>query len=61
MKCKIEQGWTYGDKKDFENKTHPDLVPFYELPKVEVDKNIMACMMNKACSDLYDLIFERKE
>ena len=54
MRCKTEQGWVYGEVKDFEKKTHPDLVPFDELPKVEADKDIMDCMMVKELSDFYD-------
>ena len=47
----------YGEVKDFEKKTHPDLVPFNELPKIEADKDIMDAMMNKAANALYDVIF----
>ena len=57
MKCKTEQGWVYGEVKDFEKKTHPDLVPFDELPKIEADKDIMDAMMNKEANKLYDLFF----
>ncbi|NBO98823.1 MAG: hypothetical protein EBU90_01675 [Proteobacteria bacterium] len=28
---KIKHGWTYGETKDFEKKTHPCLVPYEEL------------------------------
>jgi hypothetical protein len=34
-----EMGWRYGDKRDPEKKTHPDLVPFDQLPKEERDKD----------------------
>lgn len=54
MKCKTEQGWVYGEVKDFDKKTHPDLVPFAELSKVEADKDIMDCMMVKELSNFYD-------
>ena len=57
MKCKTEQGWVYGEVKDFEKKTHPDLVPFNELPKIEADKDIMDAMMNKEANKLYNLFF----
>lgn len=57
MKCKLEQGWVYGETKDMEKKTHPDLVPFEELPKIEADKDIMDAMMVKCCNELYDLWF----
>ena len=58
MKCKTEQGWVYGEVKDFKKKTHPDLVPFDELPKIEADKDIMDAMMNKEANKLYDLFFK---
>lgn len=32
---RLSQGWTYGDKRDDEKKTHPCLVPYEELPEVE--------------------------
>lgn len=33
MERKIAAGWKYGPVKDFEAKTHPQLVPFKELPE----------------------------
>lgn len=39
MRMKIEQGWKYGEEKDFEAKTHPDLVPYDELPEIEKRKD----------------------
>ena len=32
-------GWVYGTDRDQEKKTHPDMVPFNELPKDERDKD----------------------
>ena len=58
MHCKIEQGWKYGEIKDFEKKTHPDLVPFDQLPKIEKDKDIMDVLMNRELSKLYDMFFK---
>lgn len=29
---KRQQGWVYGEEKDFDAKTHPCLVPYAELP-----------------------------
>lgn len=40
MRYKIADGWVHGLFKDGE-KTHPDLVPFDELPDVEQRKDIM--------------------
>ena len=32
-------GWKYGPERDTEKKTHPDMVPFADLPKSERDKD----------------------
>lgn len=32
---RISQGWTYGEQRDEEKKTHPCLVPYEELPEEE--------------------------
>jgi hypothetical protein len=32
MKKKLSQGWKYGETKDANQKTHPCLVPYVELP-----------------------------
>ena len=39
--ARINQGWTYGDKRDDENKLHPCLIPYEELPdeEKEYDRN----------------------
>jgi len=34
-----EMGWKYGEVRDIVAKTHPDMVPFNELPKDERDKD----------------------
>lgn len=34
-KTRIEQGWTYGEKRDDANKKHPCLIPYNELPEAE--------------------------
>ena len=34
-----EMGWVYGAVRDTEKKTHPDMVPFNDLPKDERDKD----------------------
>ena len=41
MKFRLEEGWVYGPVKDVEAKTHPDLVPYDELPEVERAKDDM--------------------
>ena len=32
---RIKQGWTYGDQRNDELKTHPCLVPYKDLPEEE--------------------------
>jgi hypothetical protein len=32
-------GWQYGPVRDVKAKTHPDMVPFANLPKDERDKD----------------------
>ncbi len=34
---RVEQGWTYGPKRDGEQKTTPCLVPYDQLSEVEKD------------------------
>ncbi len=36
---KIEAGWVYGSKKNEVKKTHPCLVPFYDLPEFQQKKD----------------------
>ena len=38
-KAYYKMGWRYGKVRDPIKKTHPDLVPFEELPKDERDKD----------------------
>ena len=40
-KARIEQGWTYGPKRDDVNKKHPCLIPYDQLPdsEKEYDRN----------------------
>lgn len=39
MRMKERQGWKYGEVKDFESKTHSDLVPYDQLPEIEKRKD----------------------
>ena len=32
---RIQQGWTYGEQRNDELKTHPCLIPYEELPESE--------------------------
>ena len=34
-KARIDEGWTYGEKRDDIDKKHPCLVPYDELPEEE--------------------------
>jgi hypothetical protein len=35
----IDMGWTYGEVRDVDAKTHPDMVPFARLEQREQDKD----------------------
>jgi len=39
MESYFKMGWKYGKERDAVKKTHPDLVPFDELPRDERDKD----------------------
>lgn len=39
MKAYFAMGWKFGNERDCIKKIHPDLVPFYELPRDERDKD----------------------
>lgn len=39
MQAYVEMGWKYGEKYDREAKTHPDMVPYAKLGKLEQDKD----------------------
>ena len=46
-------GWRYGAERDAEAKTHPDMVPFNDLPKSERDKDeifLRLCAVAEALS-----------
>lgn len=32
---RISEGWTYGPERNDTTKTHPDLVPYHDLPETE--------------------------
>ena len=34
-KARMDEGWTYGEKRDDIHKKHPGLVPYDELPEEE--------------------------
>lgn len=39
------QGWVYGPVKDGEKKTHPCMVPYYDLPQHQRDKDQLFFMI----------------
>lgn len=39
MADKIKEGWTYGELKDADARTHPCLVPFDQLPEFQQVKD----------------------
>lgn len=62
MKMKVSQGWVYGKVKDFEKKTHPDMLSFNELPDIEKRKDVSDMTVHHMASSLWDELFlERRE
>ena len=45
---KRDQGWTHGPIKDWAAKTHPDLVPFADLPPEQRRKDYLFLALTKA-------------
>lgn len=39
MQAYYDMGWSYGPVRDTAAKTHPDLVPYWELGQLERDKD----------------------
>ena len=60
LRKKREQGWTYGSVKDPVNKTHPDMVPYAELPTVEKRKDVLDRMGHELALELWDELFEER-
>ena len=53
MRMKKEQGWKYGKVKDFEAKTHPDLIPYDQLPEIEKRKDKSDMMAHREANRLW--------
>ena len=53
MKDKLDDGWTFGVKKDATNKRHPGLVPFDDLPPEQQAKDTL---FKAICKSLLPLI-----
>jgi len=56
MRMKLSQGWKYGSVKDLAAKTHPDLVPFDQLPEIEQKKDFMDIMTTHYGRKLYNFL-----
>lgn len=41
LKVKKAEGWTYGEVKDVEKKTHPCFIPYNELPVEQRSKDYL--------------------
>lgn len=51
----IDMGWTYGEARDPEAKTHPDMVPFASLGRKEQDKDaVFIALCDIARQWIYD-------
>jgi hypothetical protein len=51
MQSKIDDGWVYGPVKNAEEKTHPCLVPYDELPFVDKAKDALFVSIVKTLSN----------
>ena len=58
MKSYFEMGWKYGEKRDTEKKTHPDLLPFHNLPQDERDKDAIFLALMWLAKSLYSQLKE---
>ena len=59
--ARISQGWTYGEQRNDELKTHPCLVPYEELPEDEKEYDrLMALDTIKLVKKLGFEIIKRK-
>ena len=56
MEDKLADGWTYGEVKDMEKKTHPCLVPFSELPEVQKLKDYVFIATVRSVLDVFSLL-----
>lgn len=54
MKQKLDDGWTYGPKKDPALKQHPCMLPYIELPADQKAKDILFITVVRACRRYLD-------
>ena len=51
-----KMGWVYGEKRDVEKKTHPDMVPYKYLGQLERDKDeVFFALCEIARQWIYDI------
>lgn len=60
MDYKIANGWTYGEIKDEEKKTHPCLVPYDQLPEAQKVKDYLFVAVVEAAINYLDCDFGPK-
>ena len=58
MQSYFQMGWVYGEKYDPTTKTHPDLIPYQQLGKVEQEKDILFILL---CDIARQFIYEVPE
>jgi len=45
MQAYFGMGWVYGEKRNVEKRTHPDLVPYADLGQLERDKDAVFVLL----------------
>lgn len=59
-KLRIKEGWKYGEKRDDDKKTHPDLVPYDQLSDSEKEYDRMTAMETVKAIVALGYIVDRK-
>lgn len=54
MQQKIDEGWVYGEVKNADEKTHPCIVPFDQLPIAQQKKDAIFRAIVKTLAYLAD-------
>ena len=60
-KARMDEGWTYGEKRDDIHKKHPCLVPYDELPEEEKEYDRNTAMNTIKMVQKLGLRIEREE